>query len=57
MQALMNSQCNTTTLGVCELRNEITLLKIDLEEEKSRNMYLECEVKRLQQEIEIINSY
>ena len=57
MQALMNSQCNTTTLGVCELRNEITLLKIDLKEENSRNMYLECEVKRLQQEIVIINSY
>ena len=57
MQALMNSQCDTTTSGVCELRNEITLLKIDLEEEKSRNMYLECVVKRLQQEIEIINSY
>ena len=33
----------------------ITLLKIDLEEEKSRNMYLECEVKRLQQGIEIIH--
>ena len=57
MQALMNSQCNTTTSGVCELSNEITLLKIVLEEEKSRNMYLECDVKRLQQEIEIINSY
>ena len=55
MQALMNSQCSTTTSGVCELRNEITLLKIALEEEKSRNMYLECEVKRLQQGIEVIH--
>ena len=55
MQALMNSQCNTTTSGVCELRNEITLLKINLEEEKSRNMYLECDVKRLQLGIEIIH--
>ena len=55
MQALMNSQCNTTTSVVCELRNEITLQKIDLEKEKSRNMYLECKVKRLQQEIEIIH--
>ena len=55
MQVLMNSQCNTTTSEVCKLRNEITLVKIDLEQEKSRNMYLECDVKRLRQEVERIN--
>ena len=39
MQASKNSQCNTTTSEICKLRNEITLLKFDLEEEKSRNVY------------------
>ena len=38
-----------------EKRNNAS--RIDLEEEKSKNRYLECEVKCLQQEIEIINSY
>lgn len=56
IQVLMNSQCDLTSSGVCELKNEITLLKIDLEEEKFRNMYLEREVKRLQKEIEMMNS-
>ena len=45
------------TPRVCELSNEIERLKLDLEEEKSRNTYLEQEVKRLQQETELINTY
>ena len=57
MQSLMNSQGNATTPSTRELHSEIVLLKIDLEEEKLRNTCLEREVRRLQQEIEIINSY
>ena len=33
MQSLMNPQENTKTPRICELHNEIMLLKIDLEEE------------------------
>ena len=57
MQSLIESLGNPATTRACELSNEISLLKIDLEEEKFRNRYLEREVSRLQQEIEIINSY
>ena len=57
MQSLMNSRGNATTTNTRESHSEIVLLKIDLEEEKLRNTCLEREVRRLQQEIEIINSY
>ncbi len=57
MQSLMNSQGSGTAPKICELSNEIALLKIDLEEEKFRNVCLEREVKRLQQKVELINSY
>ena len=53
----MNSQGSGTTRKICELSNEIALLKIDLEEEKFRNVCLEREVKRLQEKVELINSY
>ena len=56
MQSLMNSQGNARTPSARELHSEIVLLKIDLEEEKLRNTCLEREVRRLQQEIERINT-
>ena len=57
MQSLIDSRGNPATSKTSELSNEISPLKIDLEEEKFRNRYLEREVNRFQQEIEIINSY
>ena len=57
MQSLMNSQGSGTAPKICELSNEVALLKIDLEEEKFRNVCLEREVKRLQQKVELVNSY
>ena len=56
MQSLIDSRGNPATSKACELSNEISLLKINLEE-KFRNWFLERGVNRLQQEIAIINSY
>lgn len=57
MQSLMNSPGSAISPKVCELYNEVELLKVNLEEEKFRNTCLEREVGRLQQEIELILSY
>ncbi len=57
MQVLLDSQRSPITCEVGDLSNEITLLKLDLEEEKLQNRLLERAVERLQQEIDKINIY
>ncbi len=57
MQVLLDSQRSPITSEVGDLSNEITLLKLDLEEEKLQNRLLERAVERLQQEIDKINIY
>jgi hypothetical protein len=53
----VDSQRSPITSEVGDLCNEITLLKLDLEEEKIQNRLLERTVERLQQEIDKINIY
>ncbi len=57
MQVLLDSQRSTITPEVGDLSIEITLLKLDLEEEKLQNRLLERAVEGLQQEIDKINIY
>ncbi len=57
MQVLLDSQRSPIRCEVGDLSNEITLLKLDLEEEKLQNRLLERAVERLQQEIDKINIY
>lgn len=57
MQVLIDSQGSPKTCEVGDLRGEITLLKLDLEEEKLKNRLLEREVECVQQEIDKIKAY
>ena len=43
-----------SVMRTCDLNNNITALLIDLEQEKSKNMWLECEISRIKDEIMII---
>ena len=54
LQFLLDSRENPDLHTISKLGSEISLLQIDLEEEKNRNKVLESEVKCLQQEIKTL---
>ena len=56
LQSLLSSIINSSN-RVGDLTNKITLLEIDLEEEKLRNRRLEFDVKCLRDEVMLINSH